>query len=106
MIWLIKKILSLAILAALIVVAMQFQVGGRPLKDYVIGLYRAPIVQEGMRQAKEAVTSYLQKDVQSSSPTSAVTGGVKEKDSAPMDRINDDERQELEKVLKSNKASK
>jgi len=95
MIWLLKKIFSLAVLAALVLVGLQIQVGGRPLKDYVVGLYRSPLAQEGMRQAKDAVTSYLQKDLQ---PSAAKDDGQ-----APMDQIKDDERQELEKVLKNTK---
>lgn len=93
MFWLLKKIFGIAVVAGLIFAALQIRVGGRPLQDYVVGLYRSPIVQEGLRQAKEAVTSYLQKDLQ--------PGG--EGEGSPMDRISDDEREELEKVLKNSK---
>lgn len=90
MIWLAKKILGIGVVAAIVFFGLQFQVGGRPLKDYVVDFYRSPLVQEAARQAKDVIVSYLHKDVRS--------GG----DSAPMDRITDEERKELEKVLKEN----
>ena len=88
MIWLMKKILGIGVLAAIIFFGLQFQVGGRPVKEYVTDFYRSPLVQEAVRQTKDAVVSYLHKDVQSG------------EDAAPMDRISDDERKELENVLK------
>lgn len=89
MIWLIKKIFGLAVLAALVFVALQFQVGGRPLKEYVINFYRSPLVGEAVRQARDAVGSYLRKDVQPQDDASS-----------PMDKVDDDEREELEKVIR------
>lgn len=91
MIWLIKKIFGLAVLAAIVFVGLHFQVGGRPVKDYVVDFYHSPLVKEAIRQSREAVGSYLQKDVQSPSQDDGAT---------PLDRVNDDERQELEKVIR------
>lgn len=87
-----KKILGIGVLAAIVFFGLQFQVGGRPVKDYVTDFYRSPLVQEAARQAKDVIVSYLHKDVQS--------GG---EGPAPMDRISDEERKELEKVLKENR---
>ena len=88
MIWLMKKILGFGVLAAIVFFGLQFQLGGRPVKEYVIDFCRSPLVQEAVRQTKDAVVSYLHKDVDSGD-------GV-----APMDRISDEERKELENVLK------
>ena len=95
MFWLLKKIFGLAVIAALVFFALQAKIGGRPLKEYVVGFYQSPIVQEGLRQAKDAATSYLQKDLQPASGPAA--------DGVPLDRIHDDERRELEKVLNNAK---
>jgi hypothetical protein len=96
MFWLLKRIFGLGVLIALVFLVLQFQVGGRPLKDYLIDFYRSPLVQEAFRQGKEAVTGYLQKDV---------TKGPEE--AAPaMDRVSDEEREELEKVLEKETRSK
>lgn len=89
MFWLMRKIFGLGVMAALIFFAMQFQVGGRPVKDYLLEFYRAPLVQEAIRQGTNAVTHYLQKDVGSESHSGPA-----------LEKIKDDEREELEKVLK------
>lgn len=90
MMWLLRKIFGLGVLAAVVFVGLQFQVGGRPVKDHLLDFYRSPLVQEAVRQARLAVTSYLQKDVQPSTEDSE----------SPMERVSDDEREELEKVIK------
>lgn len=90
MFWLMKKLFGLGVMAALVFFALQFQVGGRPVKDYIIDFYRAPLVQEAIRQGTEAVTRYLQKDV----------GGDSGASGPPLEKIREDEVKELEKLLK------
>jgi hypothetical protein len=89
MIWLFKKIFAIGVLLALLFLALQFQVGGRPIKDYLIDFYRSPLIQETIRQGKEAVAGYLQKDV-SREPAG---------EEPAMEKVTDQEREELEKVL-------
>lgn len=88
-IWLAKRIFGLGVVSALVFFGLQFQVGGRAVKDYLHDFFRSPIVQEAIRQGKGAVTSYLQKDLQPG-----------DENTPPMDKISEDERRELEKVLK------
>jgi hypothetical protein len=100
MFWLLKKIFGLGVTIAVIFFALHFQVGGRPVKDYLADFCRSPLVQStfqgAWRQSKDAVLGYLRKDIApSDSPDSK---GVK--DGAPMDQVDDDERKELEDVLK------
>lgn len=91
MFWLMKKIFGIGVLIALIFLALHFQVGGRTVKDYLLDFFRTPIVQEAIRQGKEAVTGYLQKDV--AAPPSDAGPNME------MDKVSDEDRKELEKVL-------
>jgi hypothetical protein len=93
MIWLFKKIFGLGIAIALVFFALQLQIGGRPAKDYVADVYQSPIVQEAIRQGKGIVLSYLHKDVTPSGESEGVSG-------PPMEHLEEDERRELEDVLK------
>jgi hypothetical protein len=89
MFWLLKKIFGIGIAIALVFFALHLQVGGRPAKEYVVDAYRSPLVQEAIRQGKEAVLSYLRKDV-----------AAPDDSAPPMEHLDDDERRELEDVLK------
>ncbi|HSA59544.1 MAG TPA: hypothetical protein VLJ37_07650 [bacterium] len=93
MIWLFKKIFGLGIAIALVFFALHFQIGGRPAKDYVVDVYRSAIVQEAIRQGKDSILSYLRKDI---SPPNESEG----ESAPPMEHLDDDERRELEDVLK------
>lgn len=89
MIWLFKKVFGLAVVIAVIFFALHLQIGGRPAKDYLIDAYRSSIVQEAVRKSKDAVFSYLQKDVTPANESAP-----------PMEYIEEDDRKELEEVLK------
>lgn len=92
MFWIIKKVFGIGVFVALVFFALQFQVGGRPLKDYVIRFYQSPLIQEAIRQTTTAVKSYLQKDVTS--------GKASDVNAPVMDPLPDEDRHELENVLK------
>ncbi len=101
MFWLLKKIFGIAVLAAVVFVGLHFQVGGRPVKDYLIDFYHSALVQEAIRQSRDAIGSYLQKDVQPAVTSKETPSSAQQDDGpAPMDKVNDDERQELEKVIR------
>ncbi len=86
---LLRKLLGLGITIAVVFVGLHFQVGGRPLKDYLVDFYKSAIVQEAIRQSKAVVMGYLQKDV-----------AQEEGADLPMEKVSDADRQELEKALK------
>ncbi len=88
MFWIFRKIFGLAVLAAIAFFVMQYSFQGRPIKDYLVDFYSAPLVQEAGRQAKIAVMRYLNQGPK--------TGG----DQPAMDELKDDERAELESILK------
>lgn len=90
MFWLLRKLFGLGVLVALVFFALQFQVAGRPIKSYLTDFYSSPLVREVLRQGTEAVRQYLQKDVSSAGAESG----------PPMDKLSDEEKEELEKVLK------
>ena len=87
MFWLLKKIFGLGVFVAVLFFALQLRVGGRPLKDYLIDFYRAPLVQEAIRQGREVLQKYLHKDV----------GGGGE--GPAMEKVSEEEKKELEQVL-------
>ena len=88
MFWLMKKIFGIGVTIAVIFFALHFQVGGRQVKDYVADFYHSALFQDAWKSSRDAVLGYLRKAVAPSN------------DAAPMDQVNDDERKELEDVLK------
>ena len=94
MFWLLKKIFGLGVVIAIIFFALHLQVGGRQVKDYVVDFYHSSVFQhvwqDAWESSKNAVLGFLQKDV---APSDSKAG-------SPMDQVNDDERKELEDVLK------
>lgn len=92
MFWLLRKIFGLIILAVLVFFALQFQVGGRPLKDYAEKIYHSEMFQGALGGAIHSVESFLHKDLEN-----------KKEDGPAMDNLKDDEMKELEKVLKKSK---
>lgn len=94
MFWLARKILALGVFAALVFFALQYRVGGRLVKDYLLDFYQAPLIRGAMQQVKETVQTYLHKDVGA------------EKTDRVEDSITDQDRKELEKVLKDSSRSK
>ncbi len=90
MIWLIRKIFGLGVFVALIFLALQFQVAGRPVKDYVIEFYQTPLIQEAVRQAQEAFSSrFGAKQDRTSIETTP-----------PLEDLDDKERSDLDHLLK------
>ena len=91
MFWILRKIFGLGVLAALIFLALHYQVGGKPIQEYVVQFYQSPLIQEAVRQGRDTALSYLHKDIRSSVPSA---------DAPPDDKLSDQDREELEKILK------
>ncbi len=85
MFWLLKKLLTLVVFVGLILVILNLDYKGRPVRDYAAEFLKAPLIQEISRQAKQIVVGYLHKDLKNSAPA--------------MEKIEEQERQELEKVI-------
>ncbi len=85
MLWLIRKLLMLAVFAALVWLILQLDYKGRPVKDYANEFLQAPLVREIVRQGKGLAAGYLKKDLKEESPA--------------MEEVGEEERRELEKVL-------
>lgn len=93
MFWLMKKIFSLGVLVAIVFFVFQYKIGGKTVKDYAVEFYDSPIFQEAVRQGNTALREYLAKK----------ESGQPQKEDAPaMDPLSEEERAELEKVLKKN----
>ncbi len=92
MFWLLRKIFGIIVLAALIFFALQFQIGGRPLKDYVEKIYHSEMFQKAVGGTIHSIESFLHKDLED-----------KKVDGPAMDDVKEDEMKELEKVLKKSK---
>lgn len=95
MIWLFKKIFGIIITIAIIFFALHLQVGGRQAKDYVLEAWKSPIVQGAVEQGKQTIMGYLNKDV---APAENMT--------PPMEHLEDDDRQELDKILQEKSKSR
>ena len=92
MFWLLRKIFGLVVLAALVFFAVQFQVGGKPLKDYLLKIYHSDLSQKIFGEVQHSVEAFLHKDVED-----------KGADGPAMDDVHEDEMKDLEKVLKKSK---
>lgn len=82
----------MGVLAALVFLGLQFPVGGRPIKDHALDFYHAPIVREAIRQGRQIVRSYLQKDIRSGRPG--------EPAAPAMEQVDEEDRKELEQAIK------
>ncbi len=108
MFWLIRKIFSLAVLAALVFVLMQVEVKGHPLKDYVVALYETPVVQSVVDAAKNTLLGFVddleRKRATNPSREAQRTEAEREtgtpSDRKPLENLKEDEVRELEKVLR------
>ena len=85
MLWLIRKLVMLAVFAGLLWVILQLDYKGRPVKDYLGEFLQAPLVQEIVRQGRGAVMGYVKKDLKKETPA--------------MEELEESERKELERVL-------
>ena len=84
MFWLLKKLISLALLALLILFLLNLDYHGKPVRDSRQGFLKAPLVQSLYQSAKIKALGYLQKDLQTE----------------PLDnKISDEERQKLDELL-------
>lgn len=90
MFWVLRKILFLLVLGGLIVVILNLEYQGRPVKDHVKEIVKTPLIQEINRQVKGMVLSYLKKDVKEED-----LRGVRR----ALEDISEEERKDLEKVI-------
>ncbi len=86
MFWLLKKLVLLALIAGFVMWLLQLEYQGRPVRERAREFLQAPLIQEIVRQAKEAVSGYLKKE-------------IKVPQGPAMEKIEEGERKELEKVL-------
>lgn len=84
MFWLLKKLISLALLALLIMFILNLDYQGKPVRDSLQGFLKAPLVQSLYQSAKWKALGYLQKDLKTE----------------PLDnKISDEERRKLEELI-------
>jgi hypothetical protein len=81
----IRKLFSLIFIVVAVFFVSHLEYQGKPVKQHFQEFYEHPVVQKSIRQIKLMVKSYLEKDVG---------------DKSPADHITDDDRRELEKLLK------
>jgi len=87
MFWLLKKIIFWTVFFFVAMWVLKMPYNGRPVKDYLVEFYNAPIVQEGVRFSKKLVEEQLQKF-------------MREGNEPPMENIQPDEREDLERVIR------
>lgn len=100
MFWMIRKIISLAIVVAVIFFLLNFEVGGRPLSDYALAIFHSQPIQQAIESSKEKITGFLEEvGKRPAKPLHPESSSEEKSSGETMDTIKDDERRELEKVL-------
>ena len=104
MFWLIRKIFTLGVLAALVFLALQFSIGGKPLKDHLLSFYRSPLVGAAIEQGRDFVLPQLQKlglfKNETPSDSQHIEKMNKQIEDTLGDQLEKEDREELDKVLK------
>ena len=85
MLWLLKKLLILGVVIGLVILVLNLDYQGVPIKQRIETVLKTPLVQEISRQARGIVVGYLKKDVQELAPA--------------MEEIGEKERKDLERLL-------
>jgi hypothetical protein len=88
---LIRFIFTWGIIVGLVWVILQLDFQGKPVKERVSEFIKAPLIQEVVRQAKGVAVGLLTKDL---------------KDEPAMEKVKNEERALLEKVLEEEAKSK
>lgn len=100
MFWLIKKIFWLAVLAGLVYYGAQYQVDGRPLKDYAKEFYESPLVQAVLKTGKEMAGEFMDEKLGQGKPSdTAPEAPVQDPGVAPADHISPDDQKALQRVI-------
>lgn len=91
MFWLLRKLLFWGVIVALAIWLLQMPYNGRPLKDYIAEFYHSPLMQEGVRFTKTVTREQLDKFYKKR--------GQKPLEEKPMEEIDEEARQDLEKII-------
>lgn len=83
MFWLFKKLITLGIFVGLILVILQLDYQGKPVREHLRVVWESPLVQEVSRQVRKLASQW----------------GSKTNSGPPMEELKEKERRELEKLL-------
>ena len=102
MFWLIRKIFWIGVLVAIVYYGANYQVDGKPVKQYVSEFFDSPLVQSALKAGKEEIqqlmdqkSSNSEPSIPKASPQTAHSAGDAQSD----DQLTDEDRQALDKVL-------
>ena len=63
MFWLIRKIFWIGVLVAIVYYGSNYQLDGKPVKQYVREFFDSPLVQSAIKAGKEEIQDFLSSDV-------------------------------------------
>lgn len=102
MFWLIRKIFWMGVLVAVIYYGMNYQIDGKPVKQYVSEFFDSPLVQSVLKAGKEEVQELWDQQSGSPEPSTAKTS-VKtthsDADSHTGDQLTDEDRKALDQMM-------
>ena len=96
--WIIKRLVWIAVLSALVYFGLNYKLDGKPVKGYVSEFYRSPLVQAAAVTGKELVLEFL---------NDKMGDGKKEQSPQleslppPTDHLSEQDQQELEAIIKN-----
>ena len=106
MFWLIRKIFWIGVLVAIVYYGSNYQLDGKPVKQYVREFFDSPLVQSAIKAGKEEIQDFLNHPSSSSEPAaskpSAQTSSPTVKssgDSQNDDQLTDEDRKALDQVM-------
>lgn len=99
MFWLLKKLLSLALLALAVMFLLNLNFQGKPVRQRIEDFIHTPLVQSAYQLGREKVLGYLQKDLQKDLPKGLM---LKE----PLDKVSDKDQEKLNQLVEKESKKK
>lgn len=102
MFWLLRKIFWIGVLIAIIYYGSNYQIDGKPVKQYVQEFIDSPLVQSIFKAGKEEVEEFWNKQSDTPEPSAAKAApepAHSDKDTHEGDQLTDEDRKALDQML-------
>lgn len=102
MFWLIRKIFWIAVLVAIVYYGANYQIDGKPVKQYVTEFVDSPLFQSALKAGKEEIQDLLNRQSKSTEPRDAKVSSQTSHSSNELktdDQLTDEDRKALDQVM-------
>lgn len=99
MFWILRKLFWIGVLVAIIYYGSNYQIDGKPIKQYAIEFFQSPLVQSALKAGKEEVQEFWGEKMDSSTPSEGPSVKDSGQASPAGDELTDKDREALDKVL-------